>query len=650
MVILFSIGLLVQLGLGSPIIKAPGDLPAYIIAGPEEIARSIQQAPRVPSRPLPRRDPIIGETFEVGNTYADYWTNGVCGKLIAVDELGGVHITWMDGYDADLARRQQKYNFREENEWLEEDGMQVPPGTRSGFGSIALSWEEEPRALVFCHAEGIQQEIISVACIDFGRGWGAFEAYALPRYPEYSVIWPQGVISPNGVIHVVYNRRDAGMISYTRAPFNEGEPNFPDVPIVVSRTSLNTYRIARSPRSERVAICWTKSRVGIPAPPEWEGFLAYQMNNDLWLAWSDNGRDWNFDNPLNVTQVIPPDPDREGAEAYGDTFRPFVNFDLIFDDNDYIHIVFEARGMWEMPEYDPEVNRPPVDGMTIDASFLFHWSEEDCTITPVASGWFSQAVFDENDSLVAWPIPGAWKSNVCAPSLGYDEEGNLYCVFNYYPREDYNDYVGNRGRCHGDIMVTVSEDNGRTWYYPTPIVQTRTHLAQSGEALSETYPSLHEVVDDYLHIVYLIDREAGTVIQNDANASNTLNPVIYQRVPREAVRRDSIWEGPRFHYTEEPVYVSRETPRIPIDAFLLKTYPNPFNRAVFIEWTMNRAEEVRLTLYDLEGKAVREVWKGKGEAGHHRVSLNADDLPSGVYLLRLEGSYAHTTQKIALMR
>ncbi|MBM3327523.1 MAG: T9SS type A sorting domain-containing protein [Calditrichaeota bacterium] len=638
---------------------APANIPAYKIAEAEEIYQNSRHQTLRPALNSPRRDPILGETSVAGSTFTDYWTNGVCGRMIIVDRLGEVHITYMDGYDSSQSRRQQKYNWLSQGEWLDADGVLVSPGTRSGFGSIALSPDDEQRGIVFCHSEGIINHITSIMCIDFGHGWGAFEVVRLPDYPDSngSCIWPQGVISPRGRIHVAYNRRNAALLSYTSTRWSENLPNFPEIPVEISPMSINAYRIARSLNSERAAIVFSKSRVGIPAPPEWERFAAYQQNNDIWLAKTDDGRNWNFNRPTNITNCIAVDANREGDLAYGDTFRPFVNFDVIFDPDDFIHIVFEARGMWELPVYNPDEDRPPIRGMTVDASYLFHWSERDSIISAVADGWFTQQIRNENDSLLLWPQPGAWKSNVCAPTLGFDDNGDLYCVFNYYPREDYNNYVDPHpnfpniivGRCHGEIAVTVSEDNGRSWYYPTMITETHTPLAEPGEAMCEVYPTMNEDIDRDLHIFYLLDREAGSAIQDEV-AQNTLNEVIYHRVPCDLVRRDSIWVGPNFH-VDLPIQSAKHQADWTLAGFRIDNIrPNPFNSRAVIAFELRNKQNIELAVHSIDGRQTAVLFTGESAAGRHQVQWNADHLPAGLYFVRLSAENSSALKKVAIIK
>lgn len=505
-----------------------------------------------PVRDDPHRDDWIGERIMVGDTWYDYQSNGSVGRMIAMDANGGVHITWMDGYSADMAnsQRHMKYNYRMVGEdWLNVDGEIIDGGTRGGYGCIDLTTENEQRALAVYH-NTLGDLSWSMCGVDWQLGIGAFENVQIPRYPDAAVLWPQGVMSPAGRIHIVYNRLTGGqLMSYAQGALDRnGSPVFGENPTIIGDTHLNTYRIANSPNSERAAITWMQSRVDkldIHDPAQWENLLAYQMNNDLMLVWTDDGINWNFDEPLNITDNIPPDPRQEGSASYGDTLRAFTTHDIIFDAEDNIHVVFDARLL--LVKAIPGEGLP-IDNLTLDYSYLFHWSEANEEITAVADGWYSQLIYDENEVPIRRPEPGAWRSNVCNPSLAYGDNGDLYCVYNYYPYEDYSI----RDLCNGDIAVTVSEDNGLTWYYPTRITETWSGPeAADGEHFCESYPTVDERADEFLHITYEMDTEPGTPIQNNDSPA-TLCPWYYHSLSVDEVLRDSIWTGPPWHVDLRP--------------------------------------------------------------------------------------------------
>ena len=91
---------------------------------------------------------------------------------------------------------------------------------------------------------------------------------------------------------------------------------------------------------------------------------------------------------------------------------------------------------------------------------------------------------------------------------------------------------------------------------------------------------------------------------------------------------------------------------------LRQNYPNPFNPETVIEFELERADAVRLEVFDLLGRRVRLLADGALPAGLHRVRWDAIDdvgvrVPSGVYLYRLsarpDGAQAARTMTRAMM-
>lgn len=79
---------------------------------------------------------------------------------------------------------------------------------------------------------------------------------------------------------------------------------------------------------------------------------------------------------------------------------------------------------------------------------------------------------------------------------------------------------------------------------------------------------------------------------------------------------------------------------------LHQNYPNPFNPSTVISYQIPADNYVTLKVFDVLG---REVATHK-EAGSHSVEFNASDLPSGIYLYRIQvGNYTET-QKLILQK
>ena len=64
--------------------------------------------------------------------------------------------------------------------------------------------------------------------------------------------------------------------------------------------------------------------------------------------------------------------------------------------------------------------------------------------------------------------------------------------------------------------------------------------------------------------------------------------------------------------------------------------PNPFNSVMRIGYALPEAADVRLLVYDVTGRLVADLVKGKLAAGMYTATLDGSSLPSGAYMIRLE--------------
>ena len=98
---------------------------------------------------------------------------------------------------------------------------------------------------------------------------------------------------------------------------------------------------------------------------------------------------------------------------------------------------------------------------------------------------------------------------------------------------------------------------------------------------------------------------------------------------------------------EHPVSDESQTPA----TFQLgQNYPNPFNPSTTIFYQLPRSSYVRLTVYDLLGREIITLVNREQPAGEYSVKLNAVNLPSGIYLYRLEAGSFIQTRKMMLLK
>jgi len=83
---------------------------------------------------------------------------------------------------------------------------------------------------------------------------------------------------------------------------------------------------------------------------------------------------------------------------------------------------------------------------------------------------------------------------------------------------------------------------------------------------------------------------------------------------------------------------------------LLQNHPNPFTPSTTIPYVLGQATRVTLVVYDALGREVRRLIEEQHAAGPHAVEFIAGDLPSGIYLYRLEAGGRQTTRTMVLLK
>ncbi len=96
--------------------------------------------------------------------------------------------------------------------------------------------------------------------------------------------------------------------------------------------------------------------------------------------------------------------------------------------------------------------------------------------------------------------------------------------------------------------------------------------------------------------------------------------------------------------------VKSETGSLPENFKLYQNYPNPFNPATIISYQLSSSSKVLLQVYDVLGREVKTLVDSQENAGIHSVSFNANGLPSGIYLCRLETGTNTSMMKMVLMK
>ncbi len=82
----------------------------------------------------------------------------------------------------------------------------------------------------------------------------------------------------------------------------------------------------------------------------------------------------------------------------------------------------------------------------------------------------------------------------------------------------------------------------------------------------------------------------------------------------------------------------------------VSVYPNPFNPATTLAFTLGHGGDVEIVVYDLRGTLVARVHRGELSAGSHAVTWRADGAPAGVYLATVRTGRVMRTLPIMLVK
>jgi hypothetical protein len=101
--------------------------------------------------------------------------------------------------------------------------------------------------------------------------------------------------------------------------------------------------------------------------------------------------------------------------------------------------------------------------------------------------------------------------------------------------------------------------------------------------------------------------------------------------------------------------VGAQNANLPLTYSLEQNYPNPFNPTTSIKFTLPKASDVTLKVYDLLGREVRTLVNGTTEAGYYETVWNGHNnlgaqVATGVYIYRIEAGSFVSTKKMMLLK
>ena len=83
---------------------------------------------------------------------------------------------------------------------------------------------------------------------------------------------------------------------------------------------------------------------------------------------------------------------------------------------------------------------------------------------------------------------------------------------------------------------------------------------------------------------------------------------------------------------------------------ILKTYPNPFNPSLNIEYSLEKSSNVTISIYDLNGRLIETVLDVYQTMGSHKINWTSKSMATSVYIVKLELGKDIYTQRVVLLK
>ena len=86
------------------------------------------------------------------------------------------------------------------------------------------------------------------------------------------------------------------------------------------------------------------------------------------------------------------------------------------------------------------------------------------------------------------------------------------------------------------------------------------------------------------------------------------------------------------------------------DFSISRPYPNPFNPSTNFDVKVNKSSHIEISLYDIIGQKIEEIFIGILHPGTHNFSINNDNLSTGEYFIKLKTNNKLLKQKVILIK
>jgi hypothetical protein len=195
---------------------------------------------------------------------------------------------------------------------------------------------------------------------------------------------------------------------------------------------------------------------------------------------------------------------------------------------------------------------------------------------------------------------------VSYPSAGIDSEGNIYLVYMAL-RED----IAFDDNHYRHVFIIKSEDGGASWSAPYDLINAET--TDFPEFIEASYPSIPARIGESIELVYQQDLQPGLT---------TVGETEDQLIMHLSLDKNTFGMISGTHEAKASQVQWALT-------------PNPATEQIQIEYTLEEAANVQISLYNPLGSRVAQWMNQKAAAGPHSPQYALQGLQKGLYLVAL---------------
>ena len=238
-------------------------------------------------------------------------------------------------------------------------------------------------------------------------------------------------------------------------------------------------------------------------------------------------------------------------------------------------------------------------------------------------------------------------------------------VYSYYPSVAvsgsnlhvvwYNDNLTS-----DKVFYKHSTDGGNTWSVDLSLVNTSNSsfnpsIAISGQTIHVVWYDSRENPEIY----YKRSTNGGASWDIETRLTNQVANSLYPSIAVSGTKVHVVWQEGRNGATEiyykqnptgNPIGIININSEMPEKYSLSQNYPNPFNPMTNVKFSIVKAGDVKIVVYDVQGREVQTLVNERLNAGTYEVKFDGSMLTSGVYFYKMLSEGFTETKRMLLIK